>query len=477
MSAARDLFLQLPPMPINAGKDVYDQLCRCAQLWREGRQHFSAGLAMFDASDSAWGRPDLMLSAVEVGFQDLERAISENPVNSPESIAALYKLIQSLSRSARMFDVDQVAYSARIRELRSELGQRLFKHYKNSDHADNYLVRGIVITTDRDGSWDVRFPDYEVPLGFEQRGPEVLLNIPSAFHLFTSNAEWQAASEIVVLQKDAFTSPGLRGWRAVTLSNVNPTEAVERFDEAADAFASDVMPETDAERTKRGGHWSSINRNLWAKYYRARARLLESIRRPEKVKELLDHAAEALTGTEAGWHSGDVSRFHVLIKVLSNLLSDPLSIDPEQARREYRREIDMSFETEEDRLTLSFISEAVSAFRGFANDPASELTHGQLSKAITALARLPTIGPEVESALRPAIGRKALSTILGPVRTWIHRSLESISDEAAFRRLLLRLLQSGLPRYAQIRHGPLEYGKDISVLLDENGRLILRPIK
>jgi hypothetical protein len=90
------------------------------------------------------------------------------------------------------------------------------------------------------------------------------------------------------------------------------------------------------------------------------------------------------------------------------------------------------------------------------------------------LAKLPTIGPEVSNALRPAIGRKALSTILGPVRTWIHRSLGSIADEATLKALLLRLLQSGLPRYAQIRHCPLEYGKDVSVLLDENGRLILR---
>jgi hypothetical protein len=414
MSVARDLFLQLPPMRLNAGKEVYDQLCRCAQLWREDRQHFSAGLAMLDASDAAWGHPDLMLSAVRIGFEDLERAIAENRPDSPGAIAALYKLTQSLSRSASMFDLDRIGSSARVRELESELGQRFLKHFKDSEHVDSYLVRGIVIATDRDGGWDVRFPNYEVPLGFEQSGPEVLLNIPSAFHLFASNAEWQAANEIVTLRGDAFTSPGLKGWRAVTLANVNPTDAIELFDAAADAFASDAMPGTDEEREKRGSHWSSINRDLWAKYYRARARLLESIRRPERVKELLDRAAEALTGTEAGWHSADVSRFHVLVKVLSSLLTDPLSLDPEQARHEYRREIDMSFETEEDRLALSFISTAVDAFRGFANDPAGELTHGQLARAIAALARLPTIGPEVSNALRPAIGRKALSTILGP---------------------------------------------------------------
>ena len=39
---------------------------------------------------------------------------------------------------------------------------------------------------------------------------------------------------------------------------------------------------------------------------------------------------------------------------------------------------------------------------------------------------------------------------------------------------MLRLLQSGLPRYAQIRHGPLEYGKDITALLEIDGALVLR---
>jgi hypothetical protein len=31
-----------------------------------------------------------------------------------------------------------------------------------------------------------------------------------------------------------------------------------------------------------------------------------------------------------------------------------------------------------------------------------------------------------------------------------------------------------LPHYAQIRHGPLEYGKDVVVLADESGRNVMR---
>jgi hypothetical protein len=76
--------------------------------------------------------------------------------------------------------------------------------------------------------------------------------------------------------------------------------------------------------------------------------------------------------------------------------------------------------------------------------------------------------------VRPEIGKRALAAIFGPVRTWMHRSLGGIRDEAQLRIVLLRLLQSGLPRYAQVRHGPLEYGKDIVALLEVDGVAVLR---
>jgi hypothetical protein len=40
--------------------------------------------------------------------------------------------------------------------------------------------------------------------------------------------------------------------------------------------------------------------------------------------------------------------------------------------------------------------------------------------------------------------------------------------------LLLRLHQATLPAYAQIRHGPIEYGKDLVVLTQERGEVVLR---
>jgi hypothetical protein len=254
---------------------------------------------------------------------------------------------------------------------------------------------------------------------------------------------------------------------------MKPKEAVALFDDAADAFGSDAQVPGE-ELEARGGSWSGINQQLWAKYFRARARVAESIRNPNRVKDLLATAANELSGTESGWHSSAVSRFHVIIKVLSALVSDPSSFGGADARREYEREIRMFGRTDEDRLALTFISEAAEGFLEFANDPASALTRNRLGVAFDALGKVSTIGPGVTDAVRPEIGKSALQSVLGPFRTWMHRSNGNVTDEERLRRIILRLLQSGLPLYAQVRHGPLEYGKDITALLDIDSVVVLR---
>jgi hypothetical protein len=425
------------------------------------------------------GHPDQMLTAHRAAVMDFEQVMFGNPPDSPASLAALDKLVQALVRASRLFNVDTSAVGTRVRELNSELAQRLVTYFRESEYADNYLIRGFIITTRLDGDWVLRFPDYEVPLGTELFGEESVLHIPSAFHLFTADRDWRGAYKIVEARRSAFVSPGLRGWRAVTLAHVRPGEAVTWFDEAADALAADAQPPWE-ELTARGasGSWSGINQQLFTKYFRARARIAESIHNPGKVKDLLAAAAEALLGTESGWHSNNVSQFHVIIKVLQAVILDPSSFNGEDACREYKREIGLFGETEEDRLALRFISTVAEAFHGYSSDPASEVTRSRLELALAALGKISTIGPEVTDVVGPEVGKSAVNVMLGPVlgqeRTWMHRSLASITDEACLRRVILRLLQSGLPRYAQVRHGPLEYGKDISALLDVDGALVLR---
>ena len=475
MSAARDLFGSIPFISTSRSQNDYDTLCSAAELWRNEGQHFSAGVCMFDnAYRAAWGDPDRMIRAAQAGIADLERVIAEEPQTSPASIAAIYKLRQAVGYLARDYDIERGSALVRSRELGSDLAQRLYVNFKNHDHADNYLVRGIVLVTDRDGGWETSFPDYDVPLGVERPSVEsFLLNIPSAFQLFVGNREWQPAYEIAQSHSAAFTTTTLKGWRSAAIGNMVPTERVARFNEAADAFASDVPPDL-GELQSRGGSWSSANKDLWARYFRARARLTESIQHPENVRALLEQANDALIGTEWGWHSTEVSKFQVIVNVLLQIVSDPTTISVEKARNQFEQEIRMLPEAAHDELALTFISEAANAFVGFARDPKSEITRGRIDMALRALEQIPTIGSDIVSALRPEIGKKTIETILGPYRTWMHRALEAITDEAKLRRILLRLLQSDLPRYAQIRHGPLEYGKDVVALISRGGENVLR---
>src|SRR5438067_12930517 len=56
----------------------------------------------------------------------------------------------------------------------------------------------------------------------------------------------------------------------------------------------------------------------------------------------------------------------------------------------------------------------------------------------------------------------------------MHRTLEAITDERQLQRIIYRLSQASLPLYAQILHGPLEYGKDIVAFFERDGERVLR---
>ena len=49
-----------------------------------------------------------------------------------------------------------------------------------------------------------------------------------------------------------------------------------------------------------------------------------------------------------------------------------------------------------------------------------------------------------------------------------------MTDESQLRAILLRLLQGRLPLCAQVRHGSIEYGKDLAELLERDGQIELR---
>jgi hypothetical protein len=157
MSTARDLFLEVGWFLRNGDAAAYEKLSQAAELWRSAGEYFSAGIAMTRACDAAWGHPDDMLEAEQAAIKDFEQAITNSLPESPASLAALFKLRQSFVRASQYFDIDAGLAGARIRELNSELAQRLVTYFGDAEHADNYLVRGFQVTTRLDGDWTLIF--------------------------------------------------------------------------------------------------------------------------------------------------------------------------------------------------------------------------------------------------------------------------------------------------------------------------------
>ena len=313
MSEARKLFLESRQQFVApANLATVETLRKAADLWRKGGLHFSAGVAMSDAVYRAWGKPQLMTELLRGSLEDFGNSVVSSISGSLCWLASVHKLRQQMLTASWMLNPESAQeMKIHARELGMELAESLLLHYRDSEHANNYLVRGVCIATDLDNIWDADFPTYEVPVGSETWGERITINTPSAFHILVDNADWQRAFEITADHPNGFTSAGLRGWRAVVLANVDSAHSVEHLDEAADLFAAD-RPPTAEELQGRGGSWTSVNAELWSKYFRARARLFEAIRNPEKVKELLTVAADIIGSGQSGWYDGGVARFRVL---------------------------------------------------------------------------------------------------------------------------------------------------------------------
>ncbi len=88
-------------------------------------------MAMLRAVDAAWGRPEIMLDAHHAALRDFERVVVEQPPDTPAALAAPFKLLQTLGRALWLFEEeDRDTVRSRIRELESELSQRLLTHFR-----------------------------------------------------------------------------------------------------------------------------------------------------------------------------------------------------------------------------------------------------------------------------------------------------------------------------------------------------------
>ena len=377
--------------PTGSSAEGYESLILAHYEWGAAGNWFSAGYAAGQAIRMAWGNPDQMTIAAGLAMDSYRWVLETEPVVSSVTIAALHQMRRLLWTADAETDERRRSIRAQLVELDLELANRLEVHSGFGGPADSFLVRGLRVTTNLDGAWTLDFPTFEAADGYESYGDQVVMEIPSAFTIYVHNKDWSSAARICADQRsEAFASPGLRGWREVAIGHTRLPELAHHLLVAAAHFESDVAPPTHAELMERGGAWSSVNCQLWARYFRSRAHLLEALGQPERSRQLVRDAASAWGEGPVQFASPDAMRLAAVVRALSSFLNSPddPAVDDhavERAIESYRLAMLATGERDEDLHALGFLTTAADAFRGFATNPDMEATSGRLSRLLGCL--------------------------------------------------------------------------------------------
>jgi hypothetical protein len=421
---------------------------------------------------------DAVVSCSAAALEEFQAAFSASEATPLEQVASLWMIIVELGMTGIWFDPVQLG--SFYRKLQGALAQTLTQLASSTDDMSariGFLVRGFRLTTDLDGNWSTDFPELEIQGTSMSPGSEQLtITVESAFRYFIDSGDYVAAAAVASECPDAFTTPGLRGWRAAVAGLLNQDAAVDRFAEAAAEFASDEPSEA---RQRAGLAWDSRNRDLWSNYFSARSFVAEIVIWPTRAAELLAQAREVLgRGTGSGWMHPQVACFRVILSVLAQLLETDADADADAAASRAKEALLQSRRflgsDENDELVIDFLDLVTKAFSELRHEPAAVVLSTGVRDALAALGRIPLVGSAVASAISPAVAERTFAGLFNQSQGWMYRTIEAITDERTLQRLILRLMQGRLPLYAQVRHGPLEYGKDIAVLVEDNGATILQ---
>jgi len=455
-----------------ASLERVEQLRQAAAAWTAQGQLFAAGMALSAVTRAGWGLLDRAprLECVHAAIAAFRNVAEQSQAASLDGLVAFKKWSEEL----RNLDYDAAGGWQQHRRDAEAISiahaERLVSQFGDHPQAVSFLVRGFRVCGPVTGPWTPEFPDGEVNdsvYNIDTFNRLFHFRMPSAFHLLVRVGDYRAAREICMRHPSAFTSPGLRGWRFAVEGFTDSESASQSFRAAAEAFDEDT---SERGRNADGG-WSSINRDLWAPFFRSRSWMARAVCEPERAEDCLSSAAACMPPLRSYAHTG-VHRYHLLIRALAGVLDLAHGLGQAEARQEFEVEIRQFGETEGDPAVLEFLNHGHAGFEQLRADRRRGLT--SVGRAMAALDRVPLLGsPEVE-AVRHAVDRRAIRIVEGPSRIWMHRTLENIKDERKLHRILLRLFQNSVPWYAQVRHGPMEFGKDIAVAAEEGGELVLR---
>jgi hypothetical protein len=449
-----------------------EKLLKAARIWRKHRDFLSAGLATSSAVISSFKLGVLFFPQVSSwtmqALDDYAHSIEENRNDELATILAFMKSYQELIRFTTKAFSDSLSISRRRYSVMMNLSKKLLSTLSDHSQGSELLLEGFRVEGPMGGPWTMTTVDKVYTYNFFDAENRILsYRVDPAFELLIATGDYAGANAICQQFPDAFNKPRLKGWCAAVQALINPQKAHKLFFQAAYWLEKD---EPDAERLMRSfGEFA--NKGTWSVHFKMRGHLALASVEEDRFEHHLSQAAN-LSSKSKVIRIPEVERFDLLVRTLAHLLDDAKGISPSEAREYLLNKTRFDHEIY-DEIILQFIDNAAIGLAELRTNRKHGLV--KIGTAFAALNRLPLLGTSDSNAFSTALDRKALSVIEGPLNSWIHKSISEIDSEDVLRKVLFRLFQNQIPHYAQIRHGPIEYGKDIVVCISEpNESAVLR---
>lgn len=468
---AEDLFWEGTGFPLSSvpNWEYTQKLLKSAALFREDKDFLAAGIATSVAitSTTKLGNFHFMVASEwsAQAIRDYAAFLGKVKEDSLGRILALMKSYQELHRLTSRISPNSLEVSRSRSLVMTSLAEEIVAKFCMSADHGRALVDGFRIDGPIRGPWDAAsLGENKFYTHFESDTRNLSFRVDPAFELLIGTGDYGGAWRICQQFPEVFDTPGLKGWRAALEGFIKPKEAHRFFFMAADWFLQDNPKETDVPFAAA---W--VNYYTWEPHFRSRGYLALATLDEEKFEDSLEKAVKLAAKSKQ--NIPEVERFDLLIKTLWDLLQTKQGIASSDLRETFLQATFLDRQIY-DSIILEFIDFAVGGLSELRRNRRKGLS--KIGRALHALSRLPILGESAENAIAMAVDHQAIEILDGQTRNWIHTRLASLKTEDLLRKVLFQLFQNQIPKYAQIRHGPIEYGKDLVVVANEGGTTVLR---
>ena len=445
-------------------------LATIASELRDQGRHLGAAICSLAGHRAAWGEkpqelcPRLLVDAIN----DLLRFLGDEAPGDWNRLLALQLLVQQSARP--FFSGDWALQLAQIQEsAKADYYFLLSRMAEGHPSADALLVSGFQVRGFLDSHWKPVFPGFEVGAGLTTGsgdGNTYTVGMDSGFRSLLSQGDYDGAVRVCQAHEEALITPGLRGWSIASSALLTGDSG-----EFADASAQFSLDSHDRDEMKIGSSWSGINQQLWAPYFMSRSHMAAPCATPKEAIENLHKAGgSGLSPAASGWHVPQVSRYIQLIAAVCGL-ADGDADAVNAAVQGYQSSSRLDLPSSIDSHVMDFLGHIQSLSRVQEGGEWIE----PLSQVLRLLDRLPSFTAGEKLNIKSALNVAVPNSLLRLDKGWDYRALTSIKKERQLHRILLAIFraEAKVPLYSQIRHGPIEYGKDIVVCREDGGRRIL----